>query len=113
MLTLTQIQETSAKQAISFHDVMEHIDAHYDFKETTFKNGDTLNEAGQNNGSCKLFAFAQIHALSEQQTLNLFGDFYTKDVVQNPDGEDHQNIRNFMKYGWKGLQFEGQALSAK
>lgn len=48
--------------------------------------------------------------LSEKDTLALFGDFYRNDVLQNPEGEDHQNIRNFIKYGWNGIQFTEDAL---
>ena len=49
-----------------------------------------------NYSSCKLFAFAQLNALSEMETLALFGTFYRDDVMNNPDGEDHANIRNFI-----------------
>ncbi|GAK84871.1 type III effector HopPmaJ [Vibrio ponticus] len=41
----------------------------------------------------------------------MFGDFYRKDVLGNPDGDDHQNIRNFIAHGWNGIKFEGQALA--
>ncbi len=112
-MDLQQIRERSAKQPIDFFEIMAFIDANYSFSETAFQNGDLKNEAGQNNGSCKLFAFALIHDLSEQQTLHLFGDFYKKDVLENPENEDHQNIRNFMKYGWKGIQFTESALTTK
>jgi hypothetical protein len=112
-MNLQQIKELSAKQPIDFFQVMDFIDAHYSFSETAFQNGDLKNEAGQNNGSCKVFAFGQKHELSEQQTLHLFGDFYKKDVLENPENEDHQNIRNFMKYGWRGIQFTGSALTIK
>lgn len=69
-----------------------------------------MNEANQNNGSCKIFSFAKMNNLSEKDTLALFGDFYRNDVLQNPEGEDHQNIRNFIKYGWNGIQFTEDAL---
>ena len=60
-----------------------------------------------------LFAFAQKQQLSEAQTLACFGDYYRKDVLENPQGEDHQNIRQFMKSGWFGIAFSGDALAAK
>jgi hypothetical protein len=31
----------------------------------------------------------------------------------DPSGTNHQNIRNFMKTGWNGIQFEGEALQLK
>lgn len=105
---------TNAKNgAVDFKTTMSVIDASYDFSETGFKNGDTHNPAGTNNGSCKLFSFAKLNDLDPQTTLNLFGDFYTIDVLQNPDAQDHQNIRNFMQYGWEGIVFEGNALTKK
>lgn len=98
---------------ISFQEVIAHIEANFEFTPTAFKNGETYNEAGQNSGSCKVFSFAKIAGLSQQETLHCFGDFYNKDVLGNPDGNDHQNIRNFIKYGWDGIQFEGEALKAE
>lgn len=95
---------------IEFNDVNSFIDEHYDFIPTPFKNGNLINEANQNNGSCKVFSFAKLNNLSKDETLFLFGEFYREDVLKNPDGNDHQNIRNFIAFGWKGISFEGEAL---
>lgn len=100
-------------QSISFAEVISFIDEHYDFTPTRFTNGAAVNDANQNNGSCKIFSFAKLQQLDEQQTLHLFGDFYRVDVLQNPDGTDHQNIRNFMSSGWEGINFGGEALKEK
>lgn len=112
-MTVAQLITEAKNQAIAFTTTMQVIDENYDFAPTAFKNGDTFNEANTNNGSCKLFSFAQINDLDVQTTLNLFGDFYTKDVLENPEGDDHQNIRNFMQFGWDGIEFSGTALTAK
>lgn len=104
--------EKSAEE-IQFKDVIAFIDEHYNFTPTKFTNGNTVNEADQNNGSCKVFSFAKLNDLSKEETLNLFGEFYRKDVLQNPEGTDHQNIRNFMEFGWDGISFEGKALVRK
>lgn len=103
----------TAPEQIQFAEVIAFIDQHYNFTPTRFTNGFVVNEANQNNGSCKIFSFAKLQALNPQETLALFGDFYRKDVLQNPSAEDHQNIRNFMKLGWEGIAFEGQALELK
>ncbi len=108
---LQRLAETP--DAIAFSDTIATVETLYDFAPTAFRNGELLNEAGQNNGSCKIFSFAQLHKLSAQQTLHCFGDYYRKDVLGNPDGADHQNIRNFMKSGWAGIAFEGRPLSPK
>ena len=108
---LDQLQ--SHPSSVEFADVIAAIDAHYDYQDCEFSNGNTLNAAGTNVGSCKIFAFAQLHDLSEAQTLACFGQYYRNDVLANPDGDDHQNIRNFMNSGWAGIAFNGTALSAK
>lgn len=100
-------------ETIQFKEVIAHIDEQYDFTPTEFKNGNTVNEAGQNNGSCKVFSFAKLQGLSKEQVLPLFGEFYREDVLKNPEGTDHQNIRNFMEFGWDGISFEGEALKEK
>ncbi len=98
---------------IAFSDTIAVIDAHYDFTPSAFRNGEMQNEAGQNNGSCKVFSFARLNNLSQQQTLYCFGAYYRNDVLNHPDGTDHQNIRNFMKAGWDGIVFEGNVLMLK
>lgn len=103
----------ASPESIAFNDTIAVIDENYNFQETAFTNGGTENQAGQNNGSCKVFAFGKLNGLSEQQTLHCFGDYYRVDVLQNPEGDDHQNIRNFIEHGWGGIAFSGTALTLK
>ncbi|MGB8517988.1 MAG: HopJ type III effector protein [Gallionella sp.] len=103
----------STPERINFNDSIAVIDAHYDFTPTAFRNGELHNAAGQNNGSCKIFSFAKLQNLSVQQTLHCFGAYYRDDVLKTPQASDHQNIRNFMKIGWAGIVFEGDALVLK
>jgi HopJ type III effector protein len=103
----------SKPESITFQETIEVIESNYNFTPTTFKNGNQINNAGENNGSCKIFAFAKMHQLEKEQTLALFGSYYYDDVLKNPDGNDHQNIRNFMTFGWDGILFEGEALELK
>lgn len=98
---------------VDFATVMAHIDSRYIFTPCAFENGELCNAAGQNNGSCKVFAFAKRLGLPPQATLNAFGEFYTGDVLGNPDGSDHGNIRNFMVTRWAGLRFFGEALAER
>lgn len=107
--TLLQ-QLHNAPESVEFKQVIKVIQDNYQFTPQAFKNGDLYNQASENQGSCKIFSFAKQHNLSEQQTLHLFGDYYRQDVVLNPQGTDHQNIRNFMQTGWQGIQFETSAL---
>ncbi len=106
---LTQVREQP--ESVDFAEVIACIDANYQYTPTNFGNGDVQNAAGTNEGSCKILAFAQLHGLDQPQTLALFGKFYREDVLQNPDGSDHGNIRNFIQHGWGGVKFEKQALA--
>jgi hypothetical protein len=110
-------QLADAPETVTFNQVIEVIAVHYDYTPTRFTNGEgesqAINEAGTNEGSCKIFAFAQLKNLDKDQTLNCFGDYYRSDVLQNPNGSDHGNIRNFMRSGWAGIKFDAQPLDLK
>jgi hypothetical protein len=101
-----------ANNALTFKDVLEFIETYYQHQPTAFKNGGTYNEATQNQGSAKVFAFAQLNNLSAEDTLYLFAEHY-RSVLATPDATDHQNIRQFMANGWQGIAFEGETLVAK
>jgi len=109
---LLHILENSPEN-LDFNQTMGVIDSLYTFTPTSFTNGQLRNDAGQNSGSCKLFAFAKLQQFSEQQTLDCFGQYYREDVLKNPESENHQNIRNFMSHGWNGISFESEALQAR
>ncbi|MBT1690108.1 HopJ type III effector protein [Dawidia soli] len=98
--------------SLSFKEVIEFIETYYQHQPTAFKNGDLHNEANQNQGSAKVFTFAQLNKLDKGDTLYLFAEHY-QSVLRDPEGTDHQNIRQFMIHGWPGIVFEGQALLAK
>lgn len=106
-------QVRTRPDSIEFDDTMAVIDANYHFTPTAFTNGDIENEAGQNNGSCKILAFGQLHGLTKDETLACFGKFYRDDVLGDPDGDGHQNIRNLMQNGWDKVSFSAEPLSEK
>lgn len=98
---------------LTFEEVMEMIDEHFEDGLIEFKNGDILNAAGENMGSAKILSYAALAQMDKDTTLKLWGQYY-REVLADPDGDSHQNIRNFMKYGWDGVPFEnGIALTRK
>lgn len=98
---------------LTFEEVMEMIDTFYESQILEFKNGDMLNKAGENEGSAKVLSYAALSGLDKETTLKLWGQYY-REVLADPKGDSHQNIRNFMKYGWEGVPFEnGIALTRK
>lgn len=106
------LSKVMAEEIFKFEETIAVIDLNYHFTPTAFKNGNQVNDAGQNNGSCKVFSFAKRHHLTKEETLFLFGEHY-QSVLTTPEATDHQNIRNFMMYGWEGITFEGEALQSK
>lgn len=112
-LTILREKLCSTPEQVEFDEVIKVISCIYHYTPTKFINGMLHNEAGKNEGSCKIFSFAKQNGLSEQQTLFCFGKYYRDDVLTHPDGEDHQNIRNFMKTGWAAISFEHDALRVK
>jgi len=109
---LTILFKKLKDNSLSFKEVIEFIETYYKHQPTAFKNGELHNEATQNQGSAKVFTFAQLNKLDKANTLSLFAEHYQA-VVKNPDGTDHQNIRQFMIHGWQGIVFEGSALIVK
>jgi len=109
---IQQLLKQLKQNELSFNQVIDFINAHYQHQPTAFKNGNAFNEETQNQGSARVFAFAQLNNLSKEDTLSLFAEHY-RAVLNTPDGTDHQNIRQFMQHGWQGIEFKGQARLAK
>lgn len=111
----TFLARVRSGEPVAFRDTMHVIAEHYAYQPARFCNGlaaeRMINEPGTNEGSCKIFHFAHRHGLSEAETLALFGEYYREDVLGNPAGEGHKNIRTFMRYGWAGIEFDGAALT--
>ena len=100
---------------IEFESTIETIDSLFRVTPCAFSIGKepdmVKNTAGTNVGSLRIFAFAKMLGLDEQTTLHLFGRHY-RDVLDNPHGDAHANIRHFMRYGWAGVNIAGEPLKA-
>ncbi|MEO6698593.1 MAG: HopJ type III effector protein [Paraperlucidibaca sp.] len=107
----TLLNDLRAHRA-KFSTVIAFINQHYAYAPQAFSNGVARNAAGQNEGACRVFAFAQLIGLSEQDTLLCFAEHYAS-VIATPNADDHANIRAFMISGWHGVRFEMPALTKK
>lgn len=111
------LERVARGDTIEFKETLGLIDASYQYQPVRFRNGlgehCLISEPGTNEGSLKIFSFAQMHGLGALDTLKLFGHYYREDVLNDPDGTGHPNIRNFMESGWEGIVFEGVALTPK
>lgn len=87
-----------------FATTLAFINQNYSFQPTAFNNGEVENEEGQNEGSCKVLAFAILEGLSDQEALLAFAEHY-RSVLMNPMGTDHQNIRSLQKNGLSMVSF--------
>lgn len=108
------IRRVKEEQPVTFQQVIAAIDAAYTYVPCGFRNGlgaePLVNQAGTNEGSCKIFYFARLQGLDQAQTLALFGDYYRRDVLEQPEAANHANIRRFMRDGWSGIHYEGVPL---
>ena len=111
-MTKDQLLALLSNETAQFNDVINFIEENYEFTAVAFTVGNQANQQGTNLGSCKIFALSQDLKLTATETLQCFGDFYRKDVLENPTADDHQNIRNFMSCGFSGVSFNGVALVA-
>ena len=104
----------SQPENIEFNDVIDTISQYYHYTPSRFTNGSkdstVVNIADENEGSCKIFYFAQLNQLDKGETLACFGKYYRDDVLKFPDNIDHGNIRMFMQFGWNGICFDEDVL---
>lgn len=100
---------------LAFAETLALIGAHYRHTPTAFDNGAggqmIRNSATQNQGSCRVLAFARLQGLDESQTLACFGEHY-RHVLATPGGTAHAHIRAFMQYGWPGVRIHGEPLAS-
>lgn len=104
--------ELAELQKLPFKEIIAYIDNNFDYTASSFKNGALMNAENENQGSAKTFYFAKLNNLSVEDTLKLFAEHYQA-VLKDKDGTSHQNIRNFMEFGWKGISFEKEVLQPK
>ena len=103
----------NSPKELDFSETIATIEANYNFTPTAFKNGSLANSNSENLGSCKVFSFAIKQGFTKEETLGCFAQYYFNDVLENPNGTDHQNIRNFINTGFEGLVFEKETLTEK
>ncbi|GAA4131443.1 HopJ type III effector protein [Sphingobacterium kyonggiense] len=111
-MTITQLLSNLSNQQAQFKDVLGYIEEHYHYQASAFKNGKQENSSNENQGSAKVLYFAKLENLNQEDTLSLFAEHFQA-VLDRPQGEDHQNIRQFMENGWDGVSFESTVLVPK
>lgn len=77
----------------------------YDVPQQAFSVGDHHNNVGENTGSLAILGFAKANHLAPAQVMAMFAEA-GEEVLADPGGTDHANIRAFMKHGLDGVTFE-------
>lgn len=101
-----------SEDTFAFETTLAFIDSHFIFTPSAFNNGGVINSQEQNQGSCKVFALAQLLELSQQQALQCFGQHY-RDVLATPDVDNHHNLRRVLKEGLADIHFDHFPLVQK
>lgn len=101
-----------SSDSFQFETSLKFIEQYFNFTPTAFNNGGVQNSAEQNQGSCKVFALAQLLELSQQQALQCFGQHY-RDVLATPDVDNHHNLRRVLKEGLGNINFDHFPLELK
>merc|ERR1712046_3626 len=95
----------------NFSDVLALIEQHFEYTPKCFSNNGVKSAEGANAGSCKVFSMGKLLKLPKDCVLLCFAEHY-KQVLGDPEGTSHGNIRGFMKQGWEGVEFpDGLALT--
>lgn len=105
---LAQLSEDN----FQFETTLAFIEQYYNFTPSAFNNGGVENAADQNQGSCKVFALAQLLNLSQEQALQCFGQHY-RDVLATPEVDNHHNLRRILKEGLTDITFDAFPLVEK
>ena len=69
-----------------------------------------MNAPGTNEGTAHVLSFSALANLTDSQTLLLWAEHY-RDTLADPGGDSHPNIREFMKTGMEGVDFDTHGIS--
>lgn len=94
-----------------FIDTLSFIDAWFDYQPSAFTFRDLANAAHENQGSCKIFALAQLLNLDNKQALLCFGEHY-RNLAHTPTNS-HLNLRQLAKHGLTQIEFAHFPLQLK
>jgi hypothetical protein len=95
-----------------FAATLAFINEWFHFTPTAFRNGKVANSVEQNQGSCRVLAFALLNRLSADQALKCFGEHYC-DVLATPGKDNHHNLRRLQAEGLVDIHFDQPPLKRK
>lgn len=94
-----------------FADTLAFIEQWYHYQPSAFSFDGLASTLEQNQGSCKIFALAQLLNLSQQQTLQCFGEHYRN--LNSATAPLHANLNKLAKQPLSNLEFSQFPLIPK
>ncbi|KAJ1637914.1 HopJ type III effector protein-domain-containing protein [Pavlovales sp. CCMP2436] len=99
--------------SVMFAETLEAIDQAFEFFGTKFVNGAVSSTSSENEGSSKVLSLSQLVGMTTDETLVCFGEHY-RDVVADPSGSSHANVRALMTTGLEAVLFSnGPSLTLR
>ena len=96
---------SSALQYLRLSAILAVIRMFYLIEPQEFEVGSYHNALGDNLDTLAIIGYAEVHHLTDSETLAMFCEAYTE-VLNSPDGDNHPNIRAFMDVGHKGFRLK-------
>jgi hypothetical protein len=104
--------KSAANNAIDFKEFLVMFDRFFTIIPTSFSNNGLVNKIAENEGSLKVFASAKYCNATDEEALSWFKEHY-QSVLDDPDGDSHQNIRHFQKGGLENISFDINIIPIK
>lgn len=95
-----------------FQSFLKLVDSIFDTSPTRFINGELEDAGWKYLWSLKVLTIALMLWLSTDQALRLFGEHY-ESVQNNPEWDDHQNIRNLDRVWIEWVKIYGVPFKKK
>lgn len=95
-----------------FAATLAFINQWFEFTPSGFRNGSVINNADQNQGSCRVLAMALQLGFTAEQALKCFGEHY-REVLATPAVDNHHNLRRLQRQGLVDILFDHPPLQRK
>jgi len=97
---------------IDFDTIQNKITSILNTVPTRFVNNGVENAERENEGSLRILSIALLFQLTDDNALRLFWEHW-ESVQENPEGNDHQNIRQLNEYWLWGVKIHWLPFSEK
>lgn len=111
-MTLTDFRARLRSEHHLFTDTLAFIAEHYSYTPSAFDNGSVSNGRSRTKVPARPWASPSSRASASRKPCWPSAKHY-RAVRDNPEGDDHANIRALQQTGLAGVHFERQPLSRR